>query len=998
LKTPAHPCATPTICVDEVQHALAAIVTSPAFSASPQLAAFLRFVVEAALDGQSDRIKGYTIAVEALGRDASFDPQSDPIVRVEAGRLRRALDRYYAEAGQSDPVAIELPRGSYVPVFRRRHAPAPPPPTFAGRLAAKAAGLAGPVRGPTVWFVLAIGVLGYAFVDLVVLDQLRVGREWQAASSAQATRAGDKRLHVGPSIYIAPISVSGDPAALGQTPAMLEGRLRDVFARFDDVTVISELASAGTQDRRSADYRLVTGLEQGESGTLNLRFQLIDAADGSVAWTRLVERLDASGDPRSIHVGLARDVANELLQPFGALQARERAKLTSRRNRDPGYACLLESFRYFRDFDRSQHAHIRECLEEATARDPSFASGFSSLARLYLREYLFGWSENATEHPLDKALETARHAIDVNPGNIRAYYVLIDVHMTRGEIAEAMAAGERVMALNPYDSAAVFQYAAQLVLVGDVERGMRIIRDNVRFAGTTPVRYVFIQAMAAYLKSDFATALAYANQLTNEQFPLGLVLQAATRIRTGDREHARAAAARLAELHPAWRRDPRRELKKFLPLPWVVDSIESDLREAGFGEAMASLPGAAYSPTPSPTILVEPIEIQGTSALTAGEATGLQAHIVGVFSRFEDIEVMSPPPLSRATAGANFDYRLAVVVNGDEDKATITAKLIDGEDGSALWSRTYVRTRHGDAGAFAFVGQMAAELLPAIGVVANHERLRVGGRPGIDRYRCMLEAADYLRSFLPARHAKARACLEEAVADDPGFASGFTNLARVYLREHQFSIQARPDRVPPIERARAAAERAISLNPNSARAHFAMFEICGAMGDADGVRRHGELALILNPHDDVVAFHYGLQLIMAGDVDAGLPHVRRVADGTSVPPARLDFALFLASYLKGDMTEASRRAKRITNDAFVPGHVARVLIARRSGDTETVRRMVDRLAAVDPGWRRDPRAQLARFITSPALVERLARDLAAAGLGPPLRASQVRFGRDMTVR
>jgi tetratricopeptide (TPR) repeat protein len=338
------------------------------------------------------------------------------------------------------------------------------------------------------------------------------------------------------------------------------------------------------------------------------------------------------------------------------------------------------------------------------------------------------------------------------------------------------------------------------------------------------------------------------------------------------------------------------------------------------------------------------------------------------------------------------------VVNGDEDKATITAKLIDGEDGSALWSRTYVRTRHGDAGAFAFVGQMAAELLPAIGVVANHERLRTGGPPGITRYRCMLEAADYLRSFLPARHAKARACLEEAVADDPGFASGFTNLARVYLREHQFGIQVRPDHVPPIERARAVAERAISLNPDSARAHFAMFEICGAMGDPDCVRRHGELALILNPYDDVVAFHYGLQLIMAGEVDAGLPHVLRVADGTSVPPARLDFALFLASYLKGDMAEAGRRAKRITHDAFVPGHVARVLTARRNEDAETVRRLVDRLAAVDPGWRRDPRAQLAKFITSPALVERLARDLAAAGLAPPQRASQVRFGRNMTVR
>src|ERR1700730_4238396 len=97
---------------DEVRAALDRIVASPHFRASPQLASFLRFVVEAAVTGGSDRIKGYTIAVEALGRNADFDPQADPIVRVEAGRLRRALDRYYANGGTDDPIAIELPRGS----------------------------------------------------------------------------------------------------------------------------------------------------------------------------------------------------------------------------------------------------------------------------------------------------------------------------------------------------------------------------------------------------------------------------------------------------------------------------------------------------------------------------------------------------------------------------------------------------------------------------------------------------------------------------------------------------------------------------------------------------------------------------------------------------------------------------------------------------------------------------------------------------------------------
>src|SRR5881398_1343499 len=104
---------------DEVRAALSHMATSDSFRGSPQLVAFLRYVVEATLRGGQDRIKGYTIAVEALGRGDDFNPQDDPIVRVEAMRLRRALQRYYANGGRDDVLRINLPLGSYVPVFRR---------------------------------------------------------------------------------------------------------------------------------------------------------------------------------------------------------------------------------------------------------------------------------------------------------------------------------------------------------------------------------------------------------------------------------------------------------------------------------------------------------------------------------------------------------------------------------------------------------------------------------------------------------------------------------------------------------------------------------------------------------------------------------------------------------------------------------------------------------------------------------------------------------------
>src|SRR4051812_40785282 len=105
---------------DEIRAEVDRMVLSVVFTRSPQLGAFLRFVVESVLHGKADRIKAYTIGIEVLRRDVKFDPQIDPIVRVEATRLRRTIERYYAGPGADDAIVIDLPRGSYVPTFRRR--------------------------------------------------------------------------------------------------------------------------------------------------------------------------------------------------------------------------------------------------------------------------------------------------------------------------------------------------------------------------------------------------------------------------------------------------------------------------------------------------------------------------------------------------------------------------------------------------------------------------------------------------------------------------------------------------------------------------------------------------------------------------------------------------------------------------------------------------------------------------------------------------------------
>jgi hypothetical protein len=104
---------------DDIRRELSRIVQSSTFRDSYRLTSFLSFIVETTLAGNGGKLKAYTIAVEALGRGPDFDPQTDPIVRVEAVRMRQALTRYYSGVGRDDPLVIEVPRGSYVPAFSR---------------------------------------------------------------------------------------------------------------------------------------------------------------------------------------------------------------------------------------------------------------------------------------------------------------------------------------------------------------------------------------------------------------------------------------------------------------------------------------------------------------------------------------------------------------------------------------------------------------------------------------------------------------------------------------------------------------------------------------------------------------------------------------------------------------------------------------------------------------------------------------------------------------
>lgn len=519
------------------------MTASAVFAKSPQLAAFLVFIVDAVLRGKGERLKGYTIGVEVLRRDINFDPQIDPIVRVEATRLRRAIERYYGGPGAADPVVIDLPRGGYVPRIRWRggHAAAPAP-------AAK-----------------------------------------PQAPAPLVLQPGNGM----PTLRIAPFVVIGTPDTRVVAPETLGSKLSEAFALFDIINIMvaagpnNRAAPAGAPPAASSrsDYRLDCTIEYRGNQTIDLRFKLVDESDATVIWSRLFDKIPLAENNAEVEFKIILELATALIEPYGVIGAHDRARRLASGTVDPRYRCLLDAGEAFRSFDPAAHARARECLERVTAIDPTFAIGFSYLSALYSREYLAGFGARPGDAPaLDRALNAARRGIELKPQSARAYHVFFLALFLRGEIEAAKIAAEKAMALNRYDVLIMSDYGGRLIFAGEVDRGMEILSRAVGFGAILPSWNHFYLFLGHYLRGELTEARFHAGQLTSETHVYGQLARALVAHSEGRAEEARHAIQAILSLQPEWKDHSRREIGKFIIAPAIADRLARDLEAAGLAE------------------------------------------------------------------------------------------------------------------------------------------------------------------------------------------------------------------------------------------------------------------------------------------------------------------------------------------------------------------------------------------------------------------------------
>jgi tetratricopeptide (TPR) repeat protein len=591
---------------EDCRAAAVRVLASSAFLASPNLAAFLRFVVEATLSGQSDRIKGYTIGTEALGRSSDFDPQIDPIVRVEAGRLRRTLYSYYANDGADDPIVIALPIGSYVPTFTPREPVAPVAP--AGDVVVPAEPQPRRRLVLIAWTVFAF-IAAFGLIHLVVMrvgkDAVTVGSPDRfVVASTQSEAAPLRMTGAGasgarwpglsmPLVAIEPVVAAGTRAARFDG-AGLQQKLQNALSRFDEVRVHIEPAAPssgqGAARRDPVDYRLAATLDAEGAEAPQLTVRLLDAGDNAVVWSKTYRNV--AGD-RAAEEGLLLDVMSALGGPDGIILPNERRKWAGNAAIDPQYACILDSYEYWRRYSADLHARVRACLEQLTTTAPNSSVGHAMLAYVYAREHYFGRSEKDDAIPwADRAFAAARRAVELNPNSALAFHALSGALFARNNIPQGLGAAEKAVELNPYNVIMISGLGFRLVRVGEIERGLALLRQAAPFRSGFSSWYAFTMCVGSYLTGDLATAAKYDLAAITDTFPPGFLASALIAAKTGNQPRARQAIDRLVALQPLWRDNPRHELEKIFHAPWMVERLLHDLSELGLGAATADV-GAA---------------------------------------------------------------------------------------------------------------------------------------------------------------------------------------------------------------------------------------------------------------------------------------------------------------------------------------------------------------------------------------------------------------------
>ncbi len=839
-----------------------------------------------------------------------------------------------------------------------------------------------------------------------------------ASRAVAAADSGASRAAEGFWVAVLPFKYTGSNEELKSLAEGISDEVVTGLARFSYLRVVAR-GSTSRYSSESGDVRAI-GKELGaryvmegsirQAGNkLRLAVQLTDTTTGTHLWAENYERsfnpeaiFDLQDDLVPRIVSTAADYYGIL--PHSICDALRRRKADDQLS---PYEAVLRAFSYFERITPEEHAQVREILERAARSAPDQGEIWAMLSTIYWHEHALGF--NAQPDPLGRALAAARRSIDVAPTNNLGYSALATVLYLQKDLLAFRAPAERAIELNPMDGSNLAHVGLLMAQSGDWERGCALAESALRLNPHHPGWYWFVQFLNAYRKGEYQDALTIALKINLPGYFLAHAFLAAVYGQLGMREPAQKALKELLALRPDFAAAAGKEFKLDYHDAELVERLMDGLRKAGLkvqeaGAAVAPALSSSVSSSPAPSgesraaegfwVAVLPFKYAGSNEDLKSLAEGISDEVITGFSRFSYLRVVargstakySSEPGEVRAIGKELGARYVLEGNLRQagSKLRLAVQLTDTTSGTHLWAETYEHTFSPDS-----VFEVQDDLVPRIvstvgdpyGVLPRSmsELLRNKSDDELSAYEAVLSAFGYYFRVTPEEYSLAVRRLEHAVHQFPDHADSWAMLAFMYRNGFVSGFDAGRNL---LDRALAAAQRAVDLAPANALCHFALATVHFFRKETVGFRAESEKALALNPLDSSILAYLGQGFAVSGEWDRGCQMVELAMQRNANLPGAFYSPVFWRAYRQGRYEEALQIIARANTPGYFHMPAAKAAALGQLGRREEAQKAVQDLLALRPDFAAAARLEYGKFFDA-ELVEHAIDGLRKAGLEIP---------------
>jgi len=411
---------------------------------SPILARFLKHVVLTRLSGHEDEIKEYTIGVKALGRPVDFNPQLDAVVRIHASRLRTTLFNYYHGPGANDPIIINIPKGTYVPVFE---------------------------------------------VNTEKTGQLHHYFRSQSEMNAYEKPVLRKKdISVKPVLAVLPFhNLSPESSSVDFLTALGE-QLSSELSKFDHLSILSYYATQKLEssvqelkeikNRVGIDY-ILTGSLRLLNETLRLNIQLLAVDNGNILWSdSFVRHQLTDQNVFDVQDEIISQITNIIADDHGIVGTLSKLRTWQNPEDKPlVHDAMIQYFDFTYNYDSRKFEVTLRALENAFLLANNNALIASMLSKLYLDQYACGVAGD--ESLLEKGMELANKAIYLDPRCQHAQKALAWGLILSGNREKSLEVIDCCIAINPIASSNLSTIGLGLIMMGEYEDGYTMLMQAV---------------------------------------------------------------------------------------------------------------------------------------------------------------------------------------------------------------------------------------------------------------------------------------------------------------------------------------------------------------------------------------------------------------------------------------------------------------------------------------------------------------------------------------